>query len=87
MNQYTEKVAAGLRRMHKKPDAFLFCDGETAYDEPTACGIPVYHSVFVNNSQTDEDVPFIPIWAREGDYAVDRKRFNDGFVEVGNGRK
>jgi len=30
-------------------------------------------------SMTDDDVPFIPLWCSDGDYILDRKRFNDGF--------
>ena len=83
MNDLIERTAAGLRMMQKKPDAFLCCfDEGMAWDEPTILGIPVFHSAFINNTMTDSNIPFIPIWYRESDYGVDRKRFNDVFSDT-----
>jgi hypothetical protein len=77
---YAEKVARGLQKMEKKPDAFLFAkDDGDVWDEPTILGIPVFHTVFVDNVMTDDEIPFIPLWRSDGDYIIDRKRFNDGF--------
>ena len=81
MREYIEKVAAGLRVMEQKPNAFLFCsNGETTWDEPTILGIPVFHSTLVRNTFTDDDVPFIPLWRNDGEYSSSRRQFNDGFV-------
>ena len=77
--QYIEKVAAGIRAMKHTPDAFLCCLDDPAWDKPSICEIPVFHSVFVQNTMTDEDVPFIPIWRKSGDYVIDRKRFNEHY--------
>jgi len=81
MRNYIEKVAAGVRMMQHKPNAFLFCESdEYTWDEPTILGIPVFHSPYVFNSLTDENVPFIPLWGAAGEYSGSRRQFNDGFV-------
>lgn len=76
-----EQVAAGLRAMNQKPDAFLWC-GDDAWDRPDILGIPVFHSEAVMNTFTDDPVPLIPIWSAERDYWMSRRRFNEGFMEV-----
>lgn len=81
VKEYIEKVAAGLREMKQKPDAFLFCsNGEITWDEPTILGIPVFQSALILNTSTDEDVPFIPLWENNGDYSLSRRQFNDGYI-------
>ena len=77
---YKKKVAQGLRTMKKEPDAFLFINIEQAWDESAILGFPVFHSAFIANPMTDDDVPFIPLWQDESDYTLERKRFNDGYV-------
>ena len=80
MNKYIEKVAAGLRNMKTKPDAFLVVEQEGwCWDKGKILGIPVYHTEFVYNNMTDSDIRFIPLWNSEGDYIIERKRFNDGY--------
>ena len=77
------KKSEGLRRMKIEPDAFLICDcGERVYDQKRIFGIPVFHSVFVNNTMTDGDVDFIPMWVDEDNYIMDRARFNQGYEEA-----
>jgi hypothetical protein len=84
MDNIIEKVAAGLRNMKKKPDAFLFCDGQEdwTWDQIDICGIPVFHTgamIDAKWSTSIEDVLFIPIWNKEDDYTRDRKLFIEGY--------
>ena len=82
MQDLIEKVARGLRAVNKKPDAFLYVSHhEFTWDEPLIMGIPVFHSSFIVNTSTDDDIPFIPLWKNESDYTLTRKKFNDGFME------
>ena len=82
MDQLIEKVAAGLRAMKNKPDAFLCCfTGDLTWDLPEILGIPVFHSAYIDNTFTDDYVPFIPMWNDEKDYSADRKLFDDHFTD------
>lgn len=75
-----KRIASGLRNMKNQPDAFLFCDEDElwTWDEPTILNIPVYHTIFVRNTMTDDNHRFIPIWKNEGARIRDRGLFNAG---------
>lgn len=73
-----EQIAAGLRRMKTAPYFLLYCGNE---DVPSAiCGILVIHGSLISNTTTDLDIPWIPLWLSPGDYILERKRFNEGYV-------
>jgi hypothetical protein len=81
-DNFKEKVAGGIRSMGKAPDAFLYSNEELyCWDEDYILGIPVFHSALIANTMTDDHVPFIPMWKKEGDYVVDRAKFNSGYSE------
>lgn len=81
-----ERVASGLRAMKVKPDAFVFVDGmgELAWDDKTACGIPVLHgSGFLppHHGSESTDCPFVPVWESEQRDSISRmatSRFTTG---------
>ena len=81
-----EKVAAGLRRMEKKPDYLLFLKfhvkDETVWDNEEICGIKVIHTDEVLHSNDEKDVPFFPCWKNEGDYSMNTYRFRRGYEEA-----
>ena len=82
--EYIQKVAAGLRAVKVTPDAFLYCpQGDEVCDRNQICGIPVFYSALVNNTFSDFDVPFIPLWDECSDYAyiIERKRFDSAYTE------
>jgi len=89
-SELIEKVAAGLRRMAKPPDYFLLV-GAPVDDDPYGiawtvdgvCGIPTVNSAFINNTMTDVDIPFIPVWNDIGiwDAMSECTQFNKGFEE------
>jgi len=81
-NSIIDKVARGLRALKKQPDAFLYVNNhEPIWDEPAILEIPVFHSSFIVNTATDDDIPFIPLWKDESDYILAIRTFNRGFME------
>lgn len=79
-DELVRAVASGLRNMKEKPDAFLYCsESEEVWDKDNILGIPVYHSVFVRNTATDLDIPFIPMWLKEKCYISARADFHSGY--------
>ena len=65
------RVAEGLKRMKREPDAFLFlqsyANGYT-WDREKICGFPVYHCELLSNQRADSmgcDATFMPIFLKE----------------------
>jgi len=81
-----EKVAAGLRRMEKKPDYLLFLKFHTkddyVYDNEEICGIKVIHTDEWLLRNDDKDCPFYPCWNQEGDYSNEAYTFRRGYDEA-----
>jgi hypothetical protein len=82
MRELIQQVASGLRNMKNKPNAFIYV-GDNCFDLPHILDFPVFQSAFISNGMDDGAVDFIPIWNSEGEYSVDVKRFNDGYLEQG----
>lgn len=63
---YIERVASGLRKMNKRPDAILYLDegGEQVCDAKYICNIPIYRTgVLLSSSFMDSyDCPFAPLF-------------------------
>jgi len=87
MNQkkIIERVAAGLRRMGKKPDYLLFLKfhikDESVYDNEKICGIKVIHTDECLSRNDERDCPFYPLWDSEGNYDMDVYYFRRGYDE------
>ncbi len=84
--EIVERVAAGLRKMGKKPDGLLFMSYYTnggadwVWDEETICGIPVYHTdSFLHRG--DNDCPFEPFFKEQKDYTMQIAWFRRGWEE------
>lgn len=78
-SEIKEKIAAGLRNMKNKPDAFLWCGEENVLDNDYILGLPVLFSSFITDPMTDMEVCVIPIWTLQKDYGTDRKLFLEGY--------
>lgn len=76
------KVAAGLRRMKRQPDFFLFLDNyDWTYDLNDMGGIKVLHTTGLRD-ECDYSGPFVPVWFDEhSDNAINRKLFIDGYFD------
>lgn len=78
-----EKVAAGLRAIEKKPDAFIFIlQDDWRWDEKTILGIPVFYTDFpfrFYDDQLTNPCPFIPVWSDEK--GLTAFRFSCDFVK------
>ena len=89
MDTILNRVAAGLRRMDKKPDALLFLQSEVSqdftWDEELCCGISVYHSELVSNMRASTmatDAIFVPIFKINHERnRMEVINFNRGFDE------
>ena len=82
-SEWVQRVAAGLRNMEYLPDAFLFCgESDLVYYKSEIAGIEVFHSSMVYNTMPSDTVEFIPIWRDEEDYTSERRRFNDGYLDM-----
>ncbi len=78
---YRYRVAGGLRRMDKKPDALLYCGEEYAIEDcDEISGVKVYFTTLVKN-ETPLNIPFSPIWRERGDYKEEKEKFNKGYEE------
>jgi len=81
-----EKVAAGLRRMGKKPDYLLFFklyrNDESVWDNEEICGIKVIHTDEWLSRNDDKDCPFYPCWKQEGEYSNEVYDFRRGYDEA-----
>ena len=75
-----EKVAAGVRRMKKAPDAFLLTVDGIEWGAYEIMGVPVFYTPFVHNTTTDEAIPFIPLWKEPRNHVRDIRAFNKGFL-------
>lgn len=80
MNELIQQVASGLRNMKNKPSAFIYV-GADCFDLSHILEFPVFQSAFISNGMDEGAVDFIPIWNNEGEYSVDVKRFNVGYLE------
>lgn len=77
------KVAAGLRRMKRKPEYLLFIDSVSlwTYDHNTISGIPILHTPHLID-MFEGSILFIPMWSNDHSGALaDRKRFIDGYED------
>jgi len=84
MTKTIEKVAAGLRKMDNKPDAFLFMEWyseDFTWDAPDILGIPVFHTDNFLHNTDDKDCPIQPMWKDEKDYMMDVALFRRGYDE------
>jgi len=83
-----EKIAAGLRRMGKPPDYFVFIGTEEDWDRSVVCGISVIYCPYqflMFRPYSDEDCPFIPCWKNtEQKNEYDVYKFGKGYYEGGN---
>jgi hypothetical protein len=82
-----ERVRVGLRKTNREPDALVFVDDllDLTWDEPTACGIRVFHGTgFLPpcHGSTEPDCPFFPVWSDDyPDALIETKRFVDGYCD------
>jgi hypothetical protein len=66
-----ERVAAGLRKMTKRPDALLFLQHHAIgyiWDEEKICGVSVYHGELLTSHRVDSmccEAIFMPIFTKE----------------------
>ena len=76
-----ERVASGLRRMDNKPDAFVFAkELDWVWDEEKILDIPVLHS-HIPPIEDSRDIPYIPLWNKQGEYSMEVHNFNRGYEE------
>lgn len=82
LNVIKERVAAGLKNMSCTPSALLFCGN--SYTAPTEiAGMKIYVSTYIENTYSDNNVPFIPIWddpSSDCQLWIERKLFESGFL-------
>jgi len=80
-----DRVAAGLRRMERKPDALIFIDMfDWVWDEKEILEVPVYHTIKEEWKDYTEfnSIPFIPLWGgEEVDRLALRGLFNLGYTQ------
>ena len=85
MKNIEERVAAGLRSMKTKPDAFVFLGGqEWTWDMPSILGKPVFHSMDISfiTKFAELNCYFMPLWFSESDkHSLEVSKFIDGYSE------
>lgn len=79
-NEQRERVASGLRRMNRKPDALIYIGSDLDIEESEFSFIPIFYSQAMTTVWID--VCFVPIFNEQfSDSLVETKRFCDGFME------
>jgi hypothetical protein len=77
---WISKIAAGLRRMDKKPDFLLLSDPPYWFSE--ICGIPTINtSLGVTSGYDGEIFCIYPCWNDDGDYSRDVYFFQREYKE------
>jgi hypothetical protein len=78
-----DKVAAGLRKMNRKPDALLFFDDEDFfYDKDKFLDIPVFRTSFLYQSYGTENLKFYPLFLNvHKDDIISVSQFRRGYEE------
>ena len=90
VREIIERIAAGLRAMKMKPDAFVFIDAMSAddmtWDERMVCGLPVFHGqgfLPPHYGSESTDCPFVPVWHEaQRDSLVASKQFVSGYSHI-----
>lgn len=77
------KVAAGLRRMTKTPDALLYFDDEKSfYDRDTIINIPIYRTEFIYQGNGLDVIRFYPLFTDPHfDSTIEVTNFRRGYEE------
>lgn len=81
IDNLTQRVAAGLRKMEVKPVAFLFFDKENSfYDNVAILGIPIYRTSFIYQSNGQDELSFYPLFSDPYfDSVIEVSRFRTGY--------
>ena len=79
-NQWIEKIAAGLRKMDKKPDYLLLND--PPYTFKNICDIyTITTSLGVTSGYDGDSFTVFPCWTNDGDYSREVYLFQRGYTE------
>ena len=79
-NQWIEKIAAGLRKMDKKPNYLLLNDPPYTFEN--ICDIDTITTSLGATSGYDGDsFTVFPCWTNDGDYSREVYLFQRGYTE------
>ncbi len=80
-----ERVAAGLRRLSKEPDAMLWMRNDCKWVDSSIMGIPVFYNDTLKCALSEsmvDGMPCVPLYRTEKEYAVEIARYCEGMEDA-----